>query len=65
MAKIKAEADKKVLRFKKVAEVQMRNVKMQAKDKARQMLEETVNRVKKQFLREMLHMLIEFEQMRE
>ena len=63
--KLKAEQDRKVLKLKKAAEIQMRNVKLMAKDKARKLLEETVGRLKRQFQKEMLHMLVEFDHMRE
>ena len=43
----------------------MRNVKLMAKDKARKILEETVSRIKKQFQRETLTILVEFDNMRE
>jgi hypothetical protein len=43
----------------------MRNVKLLAKDRARKLMEETVRRVKKQFQREMLHMLVEFDTLRD
>ena len=43
----------------------MRNVKAMAKESARRMLEETVARIKKQFQRETLHILVEFDNLRE
>ena len=52
-------------KLKKAAEVQMRNVKAMAKESARRMLEETVARIKRQFQRETLHILVEFDNMRE
>ena len=43
----------------------MRNVKVLAKDKAKTLLDETVDRLKRYFQREMLHILVEFDQVRE
>jgi ribosomal protein L17 len=43
----------------------MKNVKVLAKDKAKSLLDETVNRMKRYFQREMLHVLVEFDQIRE
>ena len=43
----------------------MKNVKILAKDKAKSLLDETVNRMKRYFQREMLHVLVEFDQIRE
>ena len=43
----------------------MRNVKVLAKDKAKTLLDETVNRLKRYFQREMLHILVEFDTVRE
>lgn len=57
--------EKKIAKLKKVAEVQMRNVKVLAKDKAKTLLDETVNRLKRYFQREMLHILVEFDTVRE
>ena len=39
----------------------MRNVKAMAKDKAHTLLNETVNRMKRYFQKEMLHILVEFD----
>ena len=47
--RIKADCEKKITKLKKAAEVQMRNVKLMAKDRARKLMEDTVNRIKKQF----------------
>ena len=63
--RLKAENDKKVSKLKKAAEVQMRNVKMMAKDRAKKMVDETLANVKKKFEKEMLHMMLEFDQLRE
>lgn len=43
----------------------MRNVKVMAKEKAKKLMEETLVKAKRQFRREMLHMLVEFDKMRE
>ena len=45
--------------------MQMRNVKMMAKDRAKKMVDETLANVKKKFEKEMLHMMLEFDQLRE
>lgn len=63
--RIKADCEKKITKLKKAAEVQMRNVKLMAKDRARKLMEDTVARIKKQFQREMLHMLVEFDTLRD
>ena len=63
--RLKAENDKKISKLKKAAEVQMRNVKMMAKDRAKKMVDETLANVKKKFEKEMLHMMLEFDQLRE
>lgn len=47
MQRVKADCEKKIGKLKKAAEVQMRNVKLMAKDRARKMMEETVARIKK------------------
>jgi hypothetical protein len=47
MQRVKADWEKKITRLKKAAEVQMRNVKLMAKDRARKMMEDTVARIKK------------------
>ena len=43
----------------------MRNVKLMAKERARTLLEQTVNNIKIQFEREMLVALVEFDHIRE
>jgi hypothetical protein len=40
--RIRADYEKKMLKLKKAAEVQMRNVKMMAKERARRLLDETL-----------------------
>eukprot|EP00347_Sterkiella_histriomuscorum_P011268 403373102 len=54
---MKQEHLKQVRLVKKAAEVQMRNIKMLAKDKARLMLEKTVKRINEQFQQEILSIL--------
>ena len=46
---VRNDYEKKIAKLKKVAEVQMRNVKVLAKDKAKTLLDETVNRLKRYF----------------
>lgn len=60
-----AENDKKVYKLKKAAEVQMRNVKQMAKDRAQKMIDETLVIIKKRFEKEMLHMMLEYDELRE
>jgi|LauGreDrversion4_2_1035121.scaffolds.fasta_scaffold300111_1 predicted nucleotide-binding protein (sugar kinase/HSP70/actin superfamily) len=43
----------------------MRNVKMLARERARKLIEETLVRAKRQFRREMLNMLVEYDSMRD
>jgi hypothetical protein len=43
----------------------MKNVKVMAKDRAKQLLDLTVDKIKRQFQREMIHMLVEFDNLRD
>jgi hypothetical protein len=65
MQRLKQDNEKKIIKLKKAAEVQMKNVKVMAKDRAKKLLTETVERMKRQFQREMLHMLVEFDHLRD
>lgn len=47
VSRIKQDHEKKLHKLKKAAEVQMRNVKLMAKDRARKMMEDTVARINK------------------
>lgn len=62
---MRAEHTKALKRLKKAAEMQMRNIKLLAKDKAKEMLEQTVRRINKQFQQEVLSMLEEFQSLKE
>lgn len=62
---IKLEHQKQIKLVKKAAEVQMRNIKMLAKDKARLMLEKTVARINSQFQQEILSILVDYQVLKE
>ncbi len=62
---MKQECEKRLTKLKRAAEIQMRNVKMLARERARKLIEETLVRAKRQFRREMLNMLVEYDSMRD
>ena len=43
----------------------MKNVKVMARERAKSLLDETVERMRRQFQREMMHVLVEFDHLRE
>jgi hypothetical protein len=43
----------------------MKNVKVMAKDRAKKLMDITIEKMKRQFQREMMHMLVEFDTLRE
>ena len=51
--------------MKRAAAVQMRNIKLLAKEKARQLLESTVVRINEQFQSEILQMLVDYSDLKE
>ncbi len=65
MVRIKTENEKKIVKLKKAAEVQMKNVKVLAKDRAKKVMDVTIDKIKRQFQREMMHMLVEFDTLRD
>ncbi len=65
MTRIKSDNEKKIQKLKKAAEVQMKNVKVMAKDRAKKLMDITIEKMKRQFQREMMHMLVEFDTLRE
>lgn len=65
MQKLKEDCDKRLFKLKKAAEIQMRNVKIMARDRAKKLIEEALVRAKRQFKGEMLNMLVEFDAMRD
>ncbi|CDW84153.1 UNKNOWN [Stylonychia lemnae] len=62
---IRNENARQVRLVKKAAEVQMRNIKMLAKEKARDMLEKTVRRINEQFQHEIVALLLDYSNIRE
>ena len=65
MLKLKEDCDKRLIKLKRAAEIQMRNVKVMARDRAKKLIEEALVRAKRQFKSEMLNMLVEFDAMRD
>ena len=65
MTRMKGDNEKKIQKLKKAAEVQMKNVKVMAKDRAKKLMDITIDKIKRQFQREMMHILVEFDTLRE
>lgn len=65
MTRVKTDNEKKILKLKKAAEVQMKNVKVMAKDRAKKLMDVTIDKMKRQFQREMMHILVEFDHLRD
>jgi hypothetical protein len=53
------------VKLKKAAEVQMKNVKVMAKEKAKKLMDATIDKIKRHFQREIMHLLVEFDSLRE
>lgn len=62
---LKSDQEKQIRLIKKAAEIQMRNIKILAKENAKKMIEETVARINKQFQSEIIDLLHDYQVLKE